>query len=220
MSPPHPIRAVSFDLDGTLYATGAHRLRLLPHLLPQLPLIRAWGSAVNAARGAQAPDIAGDVHRGIAQRLGISEEEARARLWFFLERTWIAALRPAHLRPGLQEALTLLDARGLPRSVASDHPPVHKLAALGVAAGWCAALDGEALGGMKPLPDVLFAAAEAMDCSPEALLHIGDRDDMDGAAARAAKAHYLCVFDEKGRTASLPARLAALLDARPEEHLP
>ncbi|MFH1468890.1 MAG: HAD family hydrolase [Pseudomonadota bacterium] len=220
MRPLLPIRAVSFDLDGTLYATGPHRLRLMPRLLPQLPLIRAWGAAVKEARRARASDIAGDVHQGIARRMGISEEEARARLWFFLERTWIAALRPAHVLPGLQEALTLLDARGLPRAVASDHPTADKLAALGLAQGWRTALDGQSLGAMKPFPEVLLAAAGAMGCPPEALLHIGDRDDMDGAAARAAGARYLCVLDERGASASLPARIAALLDARPEEERP
>jgi FMN phosphatase YigB (HAD superfamily) len=220
MPAPLPIRAVSFDLDGTLYATGAHRLRLMIHLLPQLPLIRAWGAAVKAARRGRAPDIAGEVHRDIARRLAISEEEARARLWFFLERTWTAALRPTHVLPGVREALALLDARGVPRAVASDHPTAGKLAALGLAEGWQAALDGETLGAMKPLPEVLLAAAEAMGCPPGALLHVGDRADMDGAAAHAAGARYLCVLDERGSSANLPTRLVALLDANPQESRP
>jgi len=220
MPPALPIRAVSFDLDGTLYATGAHKLRLLPHLLPQLALIRAWSAAVRALRGQRADDLSREVAAGIARRLGVGEDEAAARLWFFLDKTWIPALRPAHVLPGLGDALALLDARGLPRAVASDHAAEAKLAALGLGGGWRAVLAAEALGALKPLPDVLQAAAAALGCPPGALLHVGDRADTDGDAARAAGARYLCVLDERGSTASLPARLAALLDGRAVEERP
>ena len=218
-SPPSSpgIQAVSFDLDGTLYATGPHRLRLLPRLLPQLGLIRAWSRTVNALRGCQHPDLPQRIIEQTAQGLGVAPAEAEARLWFFLERTWILSLTPAHVLPGVVDALTLLDARGIPRAVASDHPVEGKLTQLGLAAGWRAGLCAESLGSLKPHPKVLLAAAQALGCPPGGLLHIGDRHDTDGEAARAAGARYLHALDEHGSTASLPSRLAALLDAPPSK---
>ncbi len=209
---PGRILAVSFDLDGTLYATGPHRLRLLPRLLPQLPLIRAWSAAVTAHRDGQHDGLSGRIVEATAARLGTGADEAEARLWFFLERTWIPGLRPSHVLPGLLDCFAMLDARGLPRAVASDHPVDGKLAQLGLSEGWVAGLCAEDLDQLKPGPAVLLAAAEAMDCPPAQLLHIGDRHDTDGEAARAAGARYLHALDDQGSTASLPQRLAALLD--------
>jgi FMN phosphatase YigB (HAD superfamily) len=216
-----PIQAVSFDLDGTLYGTGPHRLRLMPRLLPQLGLIRAWSSAVKGHRDRPYDGLGERIIEATAARMGTEPGEARARLWFFLERTWIPGLRPAHLLPGVLDAITLLDARGIPRAVASDHPVPAKLARLGLATGWSALLDGEAVGALKPHPRVLLEAASTMGCPPAALLHIGDRHDTDGEAARAAGARYLHALDAQGSTATLPQRLAALLDAPPPmEHSP
>jgi FMN phosphatase YigB (HAD superfamily) len=210
---PRPIRAVSFDLDGTLYATGPHRLRLMPRLLPQLPLIRAWSAAVRELRGQRHTELPARIVADTAARLGCSATEAQARLWYFLDRSWIPSLRPAHVLPGIHDALALLDSRGIPRAVASDHPAQAKLEALGLRRGWRAALDAEAAGALKPDPTILLAAAQALEVPITALLHIGDRQDTDGEAARAAGARYLHALDEGGDTASLPSRLAALLDA-------
>jgi len=210
---PSPIQAVSFDLDGTLYATGPHRLRLLLRLIPQLGPIRAWTTAVAALRGQRHTELPDRIVADTAVALGSSDDEARGRLWFFLERTWIHGLAPDHILPGVHDAITLLDARGIPRAVASDHPVEGKLRRLGLDAGWRAGLCAEALGALKPDPTVLLAAARAMGCPITAMLHIGDRHDTDGEAARAAGARYLHVLDEHGSTASLPHRLAAVLDA-------
>ena len=220
-SPTTPIQAVSFDLDGTLYGTGPHRLRLMSSLLPQLGIIRAWSAAVREHRDQPYDDLSERIVRSTAARLGVAPDEARARLWFFLERTWIPGLRPAHVLSGVLDAITLLDARGIPRAVASDHPVPAKLTQLGLSEGWSATLDAESTGALKPAPRVLLAAAAAMNCPPGGLLHIGDRHDTDGEAARAAGARYLHALDAQGTTATLPQRLAALLDAPPPmEHSP
>ncbi len=210
---PQPaIRAVSFDLDGTLYATGAHRRRLLPRLLPQLPLIRAWQASIRGLRAERSADLQAEILQRTALALALEPELAEARLWFFLERTWATTLRPAHLLPGLAQALELLDARGVVRAVASDHPPQLKLRSLGLEGGWQAQLAAETLNALKPHPDVLLEAARIMGCPPACLLHIGDRADTDGEAARRAGARFMDVRDAQGATTTLAARIAALLD--------
>ncbi len=210
---PQPIRAVSFDLDGTLYATGAHRTRLLLRLLPQLRVVRAWRATLDELRAERHPDLDQALTRGVAERLGISRERAAERLHKLLEQTWAPALRPKHVLPGLHDALAVLDARGIPRAVASDLAAEHKLQRLGLAEGWQVVLDATSLGALKPWPDLLQATAQALGCPAAQLLHVGDRDDTDGEAARRAGARYLDVHDQDGSTATLPARLAAMLDA-------
>ena len=206
------IRAVSFDLDGTLYATGPHRRRLLPRLLPQIRLIQAWQVSIRGLRAERPADLQAEILQRSAQSLALDPERVEERLWFFLERTWAAALRPGHVLPGVARALGLLDSRGVPRAIASDHPPQLKLRNLGLGEGWQAQLAGETLNAFKPHPEVLLEAARIMGCPPVSLLHVGDRADTDGEAARRAGARFLDVCDSRGSTTTLATRIAALLD--------
>ncbi len=172
------VRAVSWDLDGTLYDLAAlHRAlrwRALPRALfpgtwRDLGALSAWKRACDKIRG-----------RGGELPPGLDPAPARAA-----EARWLVpALRAIGPRAGVVEALDAL--AGLPHVVVSDHPAEDKLVALGLRARFAHVVVGEALGWLKPSPRPFVAAAEALGVPVASLLHVGDREDTDGAGARAA----------------------------------
>jgi putative hydrolase of the HAD superfamily len=196
-------RAVSFDLDGTLYSVRAHTFRIGWKLLRHRRLMNAWESAVASLRGSRQPKPRDAAIARMAVMLGRPPEEISAELTIALDQIWTGSLAPSHVLPGIPEAIALLDARGIPRSVASDHPPLPRLRRLGLDAGWVTLESGEELGAWKPLPDVLEACAAKMGVLPTSLLHLGDREDTDGQAARAAGAAFLQIGGKGFSTAYL-----------------
>ena len=88
------------------------------------------------------------------------------------------------------DLLRVLKARVATHVVVSDFEPGGKLEALGLAGEFASTHAGEALGFWKPSAELLRHAAWAHAVEPRAVLHIGDRDDTDGQAARSAGARF------------------------------
>ena len=183
--------AVTFDVDGTLYDLGRQRLRALPGLVRHLRVVQSWRRQVEALRGQRVPDLHAEVHRRISDELGLPLDRVEVAVQRTLGAAWLGSFHEGTPLRGMKEVLEALDAQGTPRAVVSDLPGEAKLQAMGMDQGWVAIVDCSALGALKPLPDGLVAAATAMDVSPADILHIGDRDDTDGAMARAAGAALL-----------------------------
>jgi FMN phosphatase YigB (HAD superfamily) len=183
--------AVTFDVDGTLYDLGRQQLRALPGLVRHPRVVLAWRRQVEALRGQRVPDFQAVVHRRISDELGLPLDRVEAALQRTLGTAWLGSFHEGTPLPGMQAVLEALDAQGIPRAVVSDHPGEAKLQAMGLGRGWVTIVDTSALGALKPLPDGLVAAATAMDVPPADILHIGDREDTDGAMARAAGASLL-----------------------------
>jgi HAD superfamily hydrolase (TIGR01509 family) len=115
-----------------------------------------------------------------------SEVERLIREWMF-ERP-LKYLRPFRRRALIHE-ISLFRSAGGKTAVVSDYPARDKLGALGVLEQFDAVVaSGEPDGPrrLKPHPEGYLAAAERLGVAPERCLIVGDRDDADGAAARAA----------------------------------
>ncbi len=196
------VKAISFDLDGTLYELPAMRralrgLALGRALRPRRTyrelryLLQARAKFKRAREGGGDLAPFPELEAEFAQR---AELEAR---W------WIPAIAAVGPRQGLVEVLDALALRDLRLVVCSDHAGEDKLAALGLQGRFEAALSGEALGAIKPDPRVLQAALDRLQLEPSELLHVGDREDTDGEAARALGTR-LWIVPAKG-----PLRLSA-----------
>jgi putative hydrolase of the HAD superfamily len=81
-----------------------------------------------------------------------------------------------------------LRASGLRLGVLSDYPPEAKLAALGVGDLFDAVLCAQApeVGVFKPNPRGILVLLERLGVAPSEALYVGDRAEVDAAAARAA----------------------------------
>lgn len=184
------------DLDGTLYRSTPVKLAMAAELSllgwGAIKTLRAFRHAHEAMRGEDAAALSvSPFQRQLdhtAERLGLpaSEVERIVREWMF-ERPlkWVARSRRRHLL----EALGQYRSRGGKTALVSDYPASGKLRALGAAQLFDLVVSNGEAGGpskLKPDPEGYLSAARQLGIEPERCLVIGDRDDADGVAARAA----------------------------------
>jgi HAD superfamily hydrolase (TIGR01509 family) len=185
------IRAVSFDLDGTLYDDARARPRLLWATFPRWRTLRVGRRAREELRGRDFADgealLAAEAAL-CAERLERPADAVRAQLRELFDVRLTAVLARTGPRPGARAALAALAERGVGLAVVSDRGAVReKLAALGLLdLPWGALVSADDVGALKPSPTLFVRAAAALGVAPAELLHVGDRDDTDGAGARAA----------------------------------
>lgn len=194
------LRAVVLDVDGTLYDQRPLRLAMAWRLgrycagspregLPALRIIRAYRRAQEVLRHAVPgrEPLAGWQLRIAAESVGVEEELVRQVVERWMEREPLDLLRRG-LRPGLGDFLAEAKRRGLRLAALSDYPLRAKLGALGLEAAFDArvcAQDPE-VNRLKPDPRGLRVALARLDAAAAEALYVGDRPDVDAAAARAA----------------------------------
>jgi FMN phosphatase YigB (HAD superfamily) len=181
------------DLDGTLYAQRPVRLLMAAELAfggwSAAPVLRRFRIEHELVRelGLEGDPFALQIER-TAQALGRStvDVEGHVRRWM-IERPgrWLAQFR----RQALLAEIEAFRGGGGRTALVSDYPARRKLEALGASALFDAVVASGEPGGprrLKPHPDGMLRAAAALEVEPSACLVIGDRDDADGEAARAA----------------------------------
>lgn len=176
---PAGLRAVLFDLDGTLVdsypaiAASVNHVRAL-HGLPPLSVAEVTRHVGH-----------GPVHL-LQHTVGVGDVHANADAY--------RAHHPSVLRtgttllPGAAAALAALYARGLKLGVCSNKPVdfTRALVAYLGLAGWLDLVLGpEDVGRHKPAPDMLLLALERLGVRPEEALYVGDMT-VDVQTARAA----------------------------------
>jgi phosphoglycolate phosphatase/putative hydrolase of the HAD superfamily len=196
------MRAMLFDLDGTLYhqmplrALMALELGLQPwtrmaprkvrELWRTLRTFRTVREELRAHRPADGP--LGDIqYAAVAARLSVAESHVRAVVaeWIF-ERP--LKYLPLARRRDADRAFSSLHNLGISIGVFSDYPVEDKLLALGlrqyVSLTLCAT-DSD-VNAFKPHPRGFLRACERWGLPPSEVLYVGDRVEVDAAGAAAA----------------------------------
>jgi FMN phosphatase YigB (HAD superfamily) len=183
------------DLDGTLYratpvkvAMGAELLwsgrgviRVLRRFRHEHEVLRANGIAEGGSPFAVQLDRT-------ARGLGVEQAhvERLVREWMIRRPgRWIRRF----CRRELLGEIAAFRSQGGKTALVSDYPALDKLAALDASALFDVIVANGEQGGpsaLKPSPAGVRAAAERLGVATGRCLIIGDRDDADGAAARAA----------------------------------
>jgi FMN phosphatase YigB (HAD superfamily) len=201
MTAPPPFRdkqAVIFDLDGTLYHQKPVRRAMLARLLRAhllrpfegyrtIRFLSAYRRAQEELRNESAADAANRQLLHACERARFDSALAPAIVGRWMEREPLDLLR-IHRRAGLVEILQNLRDAGIRLALLSDYPATRKLEALGIAHLFeivVSAQDPE-VGAFKPSPLGLEVTLRRLGVQPGAALYVGDRPDVDSAAARAA----------------------------------
>jgi HAD superfamily hydrolase (TIGR01549 family) len=203
------LKAVLFDLDGTMYHQAPLRAAMLAELgtigcLPRgpLPPVRLWRllSAFRRIREELRDVNPGTValeseqYTRAAAAARVSEAEARAAVaeWIF---TRPLKYLPLYRRRGLVGTLRALRDRGLQVGVFSDYPTEAKLAALGVTPlvtlAVCAT--DAAVNAFKPHARGFLHACAVWGIAPDHVAYVGDRPEVDAVGARNAGMQCLIV---------------------------
>ena len=177
------LRAVLFDLDGTLADTAPDMARTVNAMraarsLPPVPLEAVRPFVSRGARGM------------IGAAFGVTPEQGE----FAAMREEFLAIYAENLCvdtrlfPEMDELLDLLDDRGLAWGVVTNK--FERLArsvidGLGIGARSAVLVGGDTCERAKPFPDPLLHAASILSLAPSTVLYVGD-DERDVQAARAA----------------------------------
>ncbi len=184
------VLAISFDLDGTMYRL--RKMRILWRLRgDRRLLLRMLAAREKMRREPALPDFEAFEAREaalVAASSGLDKAAAvedLRRLRGLMPR---ALTRNALPYPGLRRVLVEASAsRGLKLAVLSDFDPKEKLALLGLDDLPFSALFGaDHSGALKPHPRSFQRLSESLNVAPQAVVHIGDREDADVAGAIAA----------------------------------
>ena len=183
------VRALSWDVDGTLYSARRVAVRYwLGVLAASLSGDgrSAWRATASLRRFRQR------MERVRCAKGRIEPDDARIERRLALERRWLLpAMAAVGARPGVDDALRALRSRFRAQVAFSDFEAADKLASLGLTRHFDAVYSGERMGWLKPRPEPFRRILADLDLMPEQLLHIGDRAETDGCGASAAGCRFL-----------------------------
>lgn len=183
------VKAVIFDLDGTLYDNS----RLIPELIVRSLKNLHWLAAERLTRRSMAgkaiPNAYDELFHNMAELT--HGDASKARQWFYtvympLQASVLSSRH--HVKPWVIPTLKALKAKGILVACLSDYYAVHeKLTALGIdPALFDLVTDAPSEGGMKPCAEAFLSVAAKLGVEPGEVLVVGDRQNTDGAGAAAA----------------------------------
>ncbi|MDR2662644.1 MAG: HAD family hydrolase [Treponema sp.] len=190
------LKAVAFDLDGTLYPNYRLYCRLLLSFLvhPRFFYVFARvrhklhrrelsGDPVPPVPGASFYEVQAAMMGAI---LGRDPRQVREQAERLIYRCWEARFSRIRLFPHVRETLSLLRGAGLKLALLSDFPPARKVSLLGLEGFFDVLLSTEDTGALKPSPIPFAALIRALSCKPEEILYVGNSPRFDAGGARAA----------------------------------
>jgi len=205
------VRAVVFDLDGTLYRQGPVRRRMLRRLVGAhwsrpvagLRTARMLGAYRHAQESLRADGFEGDVAREqlacASERCGADPVDIEMCVATWMEEAPLNAVA-ASARAGLIETLDALAAKHVRLAVVSDYPAISKLQALGVADHFDVVVTAQdrRVRAFKPNPRSLLVALEDLGVERQEALFVGDRLDVAALAAAAAGVRFVLIGARRG----------------------
>jgi HAD superfamily hydrolase (TIGR01549 family) len=212
-------RALLVDIDGTLYHQGRVRLGMM-WLLARAYLFRPVEGrrvmrALSAYRHAQeslratASDPAIDQRQlqWAAAHCGLTRDDLQQQTDRWMVNEPLALLKRAR-RAGVTETFAELKTRGWKIAAVSDYPASRKLEALELDVDAIACAQDPDVQRFKPSPAGIEAALRRLQIDPQDAIYIGDREEVDAVAARAA---HVCSLILKPRQ---PFPTAATIEAK------
>lgn len=194
---PSSLKAILFDVDGTLYSQARVRRTVFRKLfcncvrhpaegVRSVRLLRAYRAVQEELRNHYAAEAEGQF-RLACQRTGVSEQAGRRIVQKWMFTAPLPAIAGA-MTPGLREFLDTARSRGIRCGVVSDYAPEDKLAAMGIREQFSVIVSpgAHSVTRFKPAPDGLYAALRTLRVSAAEAIYIGDRQDVDLKAAHQA----------------------------------
>jgi HAD superfamily hydrolase (TIGR01549 family) len=209
------LSTILFDVDGTLYRQGPLRramlVRLLKGVVARPGSALATFRALRAYRQAQESlrrtpkngPLAAAQLRLASEQSGMTEDVVARIVVRWMEEEPLPLLG-RFVEPALRELLSTARQRGLLLGVVSDYPAAAKLDAMQLTEFFTVVVTAQdaAVNRFKPDPSGLIEAMRQLGAAPDRALYVGDREDVDGGAARAAGIPCIILGRNRDPTAS------------------
>ena len=200
------IKALCFDVDGTLSDTDDYYAHKLAAFLPRSLFRDPMHTARRMVMWIESP---GNALLGFADRIGIDDEMMAVIDWLYRHRN--SPPKKYLIVPGVEEMFKIIQGR-YPMAVVSardEKSTLRFLTQFDLCKYFEAIVTGLSAPHTKPYPDPIFLAAEKMGVGPHECLMIGDTtvDMRAGKAAGAQTVGVLCGFGEEPELRQLGADL-------------
>ena len=188
------LKAVLFDVDGTLYPQSFFIKTSLQFFLRHPRLSAAFRHLRHDVRQFGGVE---DLHLAqtslCAGYLRIPAERAQELLETHIYGTYMNMLSKAKPYPKVEQLLADLKREGFGLGVITDYPVGAKLSALGFDKYWDVAISADTMGHLKPESDAFLLAAEELKIAPEQIIYVGNeyKYDIIGSKRAGMKAAHL-----------------------------
>jgi phosphoglycolate phosphatase len=179
----HPVRALIFDLDGTLIDSKRDLIHSVNAMLAEMGRARLDEETISGYIGHGAPLL-------VSRALGSTakEEELRRALQFFLAYYEEHKMDSTYAYPGIPEALAKLSRKKVPMAVLTNKPvkiSVRILESLGLASYFRVIYGGNSFETKKPDPLGANKILSEFGAPPRETMIVGD-SEVDVQTARNA----------------------------------
>lgn len=174
------IKAVAFDIDGTLYRTWKFNAKISFYFLRHSIFFLHYGLVRNIMRKSEtSEDFFKFQGYHMARRLHCSTEEAIERLDKIVYKGLESKFKKLKPCKGAVELIKKLKQHGYKIALLSDFPPEQKGDIWGLKDTCDVILGSEEIGALKPSPVPFLALAEKLQLKPEQILYIGNSHKYD-----------------------------------------
>ena len=188
------IKAIGFDIDGTLYRTWKLNIRVWPHVLCHLNFFLNYSKVRKIMHQTEGDsDFKNQQIRLMAEKLNKSVEETE----LLLQKNVYSGMRKhfTKIRPckGVVQLIKDLKQAGYKIAILSDFPPEQKGDIWGIRDLCDVILGSEEAGALKPANLPFKTMAQKLDIPAENILYVGNshKYDIDGSKAAGMKSAWL-----------------------------
>ncbi len=188
------IKAVAFDIDGTLYSDLSLYIRIVPYFLRNISFYSRFNKVRKTLhRTAPLADFYEYQARILAEMMRISNEEAKKKIQDICYdgmRPYFKKIKPY---PYARECVEAFRKAGLKIGILSDFPPSQKGDIWGIRDLCDVCIGSEESGALKPSLYPFGILAMKLGVEPEEILYVGNslKYDVMGARNAGMKSAYL-----------------------------
>ena len=182
------IKAVAFDVDGTLYRSHRLTIRVLPYVLRHSKIFLSYRKARNAMHHQNKPlnnfkqEQLNIFSKSLKQPLEQAEKTLKNTIHDGLKK-YFKKIKPCH---GVVDLISELKAKGMKIALMSDLPPEQKGDIWGIKEMCDVTLWSEDSGAIKPSKLPFEKLAEELHLPAEEILYVGNNHKYDILGAKNA----------------------------------
>lgn len=181
------VKAVAFDIDGTLYPNWKMKLNSIPFFALHPKLIYKFGEIRKDIRNLETiEDFYSTQAEMFGNSLSISSDKARQIINSYFYTRWVKTFSRIKPYGNVEKVIKSLKSMGLKTAVMSDFPIGKKLDYFGLNDLWDVEISSEDSGYLKPDKRPFLFLCEKLGLEPEEIIYVGNSYSYDVLGSKEA----------------------------------